>query len=134
MNDCIVKPVRRENVYEVIRKGCSGKKPMNFCKLAEEAGFEEGEVVEIVRLFIETGASDLKRLESALHEDSAEGIAEAAHSLKGGAASFGFEEIFESARILEANARRNSLQGAGQGIRKIRDGLDTIAGALRTRS
>jgi HPt (histidine-containing phosphotransfer) domain-containing protein len=106
---------------------------MNFRKIAEEAGLEEREVIEIVHLFIQASASDLKRLEAALRQDSVEGILDAAHSLKGGAASFGFKDIFESARALEASARRNNLQGAGQGIRKIRDGLDAITGALRTR-
>ena len=62
---------------------------MNFRGLAKQLEIEEGDMLEIIGLFLETSASDLRQLESAIDEEDAKSAVCAAHSIKGAAANPG---------------------------------------------
>jgi HPt (histidine-containing phosphotransfer) domain-containing protein len=53
-----------------------------------------------------------------------------AHSLKGASANLGFNDIYEIAKRVEADARAQKLDGADEAIGKIEQKLTSISAAL----
>ena len=101
---------------------------MNIGELAENLGMEEEECLELVELFIETGMSDLDKLQSAIAEKDTEGAAIAAHSLKGASGNLGFTELYEIAKSIEGNTRNGQLDGAAEATQALKEKLNIIAG------
>lgn len=99
---------------------------MNFKELAESAGLEEDEFLDIVRVFVDTATSDLDRLKAAVGDGAVGEVIEAAHSIKGSAVNFGFDRLRDRAKELEMNARRGSLDGAVDGARLLEEELRLI--------
>jgi len=106
---------------------------MNFEKLAENSGLEKDEFLELVGLFVETGFSDLRKLQSAIDEENSEEVVKAAHSIKGAAGSLGFREIYEVVKGIEMKARHNSLDGAGEAVRSLKENLNLANNTLETK-
>lgn len=100
---------------------------MDITVLSERLGLEEDEFLELVELFVETGASDLGQLEVAVQEKNVEEVVKSSHSIKGASGNLGFTEIFEAAKAVELNARQNSLDGATEAVDAIKEHLDRIA-------
>ena len=103
---------------------------MDFKELAENLELEENEFLELIGLFVETGYSDLDKLQSAIEDGDTEKVARVAHSMRGTSANLGLTEIFESAKRIEMNARDNDLHGATGAAKIIKEELDRIAKAL----
>ena len=104
---------------------------MNFKELAEDLGLEEKEYLELIELFIDTGMSDLDKLQSAIEKGNAEQAANAAHSLKGAASNLGFMEISETAKEIEDKARNELLEGITEAAQILKKKLGEIAGLAR---
>ncbi|MBW1768236.1 MAG: Hpt domain-containing protein [Deltaproteobacteria bacterium] len=104
---------------------------MVFKELAENTGLDEDEFLEMVELFLEVGSSDLNKLQSAIDEENVQEVIEAAHSIKGASGNMGFMEIFEVAKGVEVKAREDSLDGAAEAVKSIKEKLDLIAETLR---
>ena len=100
---------------------------MDFRKLAENIGLEEDEFLELVELFVETSASDLNKLQSAIDQENTQQTVETVHSIKGASANLGFMEISSAAKEIELKARQNSLDGAAERVSIIKEKLDLIA-------
>ena len=104
---------------------------MNFKELADNLGLEEEEYMELIELLIETGMSDLDKLQSAIDAGDTEKAAEAAHSLKGAAGNLGITEFSQVAREVEDNSRNGTLEGASEAAQTLREKLDSIADSVR---
>ena len=104
---------------------------MDFRELAENLGLEEEEYLELIGLFIETGISDLDKLQSATEEGDAEKTANAAHSLKGVAGSLGLMDLYEVAKKIEKQARNDRLEEITEAAQILKEKLDEIAGLAR---
>ena len=104
---------------------------MNFSKLAEDLGLEREEYLELIELFVETGMSDLDKLQSAIKEVNAEKAANAAHSLKGAAGSIGLIEFSETAKEIEEKARNDRLEETAEAAQALKKKLGVIAELLR---
>ena len=104
---------------------------MKVKELADNLGLEEDEYVELVELLIETGMSDLDKLESAIDAGDTEKAAEAAHSLKGAAGNLGITEFSQVAKQVEDNSRNGILEGASEAAQTLREQLDSIADSVR---
>ncbi len=102
---------------------------MNFKELAENLGMTEEDYLEIVELFVETGISDLDKLNSAVKKGDKEGAANAAHSLKGAAGNLGFTDLYEAAKMVEQKARSDSLNEIAEDAKLLKEKLDVIAKA-----
>ena len=100
---------------------------MNYKELAENLELEEDEFLELVELFLETSASDLSTLQSAIIEENAEKVIEAAHSIKGASGNMGLMDIFEAAKGVETRARDNDLEGIAESSQELKKKLDEIA-------
>jgi HPt (histidine-containing phosphotransfer) domain-containing protein len=99
---------------------------MDFKELAGKLGLEKDEFIELLRLFMTTGRTDLDRIQAAIDEDNAERVFAAAHSIKGASENLGFPEISSIAREVEHNARKHVLQGSADAVVKIREQLAAI--------
>ena len=104
---------------------------MNFKELAEALGLEEEEYLELIELFIDTGMSDLDKLQSAIEKGNAEQAANAAHSPKGAASNLGFMKISETAREIGEKARNELLEGITEAAQIQKKKLEEIAGLAR---
>ncbi|MBW1741783.1 MAG: Hpt domain-containing protein [Deltaproteobacteria bacterium] len=104
---------------------------MNFRKLAESQGLEEDEFLELVELFVETCASDLDRLQSAIARGDTQLAVQAAHSIKGASGNLGLHEIYEMAKSVEEKAREKSLEGATEAVKAMREKNDQLSESLR---
>ena len=97
------------------------------CKsMAQRLGLEEEDFLEVLSLFVEVSASDLRNLESGLEKADARLVSDAAHSIKGAAMNLGLQEISDIAKRVEMNARERKLQGALEDSRAIREKLAEI--------
>ncbi|HET6488303.1 MAG TPA: Hpt domain-containing protein [Syntrophales bacterium] len=104
---------------------------MNFNEMAENIGLDEQDFREMAELFVSVGVTDLSKLRDACASRDCQGVLMSAHSLKGASANLGFTEIYEIAKRVEAEARAQKLDGAGEAIVEIERRLDSITAALR---
>lgn len=100
---------------------------MNLKAMAQKLEMEEGEFLDMLKLFLETALSDLGHLQSAWEKEDAIETAMAAHSIKGAAANLGLTEIFDMAKTTEMEARSNRLDRVREWIRTLRTELDQMA-------
>lgn len=105
---------------------------MNLSDKAKSLGLEEIELREMLQLFVETSLSDLQKLQWAIDHRQLELAAAAAHSIKGAARSFGFDELAGKVEKIELRARRNNLDHSRDVLRAVRLEIDEIAQLLRT--
>ena len=104
---------------------------MDIRQLAENLGLEEEEYLELIELFIETGMSDLNKLQSAIEEGSAEKAVNAAHSIKGAAMNLGLTELSEIAKEIEEKSGNDRLERTAEPARLLREKLDIIVDFVR---
>lgn len=104
---------------------------MKLKELAENLEMGVDEFLEMMRLFLETSASDLNQWQSGIDEGNSKKIMTAAHSIKGAAINLGLVEIYEVAKETEMEARDNHLGGATRGMTSLREKLDQIAESLQ---
>jgi len=104
---------------------------MNIRELAENIGLEEEEYLELVRLFVETGKSDMDKLRSAIDERNAEEVARASHSLKGAAVNLGFIECFEAAKKINDEAREGRLDRTSDYAQVLKEKFNAIASIMK---
>ena len=89
---------------------------MDLKALGESLGLDEDEFIEIVEIFLESAATDIKRLEAAIIAKNSEALSEAAHSLKGSAGNLGFMEISKLSATIEDQARKDDISDLASSI------------------
>ena len=99
---------------------------MNLEDLAEDLGLEEDEFLEIVALYVETSFTDFDKLETAILEDNAQIVFEAAHSIKGASGNFGFMKAYEAAGKIESTAQQGQIAAAAGTAKILKKELDHI--------
>ena len=80
----------------------------------EQAGDDEEMLAELLDLLRTSSASDLQQIEEAMAANDALGMGNAAHSIKGAAASLGIEQLSSLAYAMEKAGRSGDLAGARQ--------------------
>lgn len=103
---------------------------MNFNEMAENIGLDEQDFREMAELFVSVGVTDLDKLRDACAKRNCQDVVMSAHSLKGASANLGFNDIYEIAKRVEADARAQKLDGADEAIGKIAQKLTSISAAL----
>ena len=99
---------------------------MDLKALGESLGLDEDEFIEIVEIFLESAAVDIKRLEDAIIAKNSEALSEAAHSLKGSAGNLGFTEISTLSATLEKNAQQAEITDLASSIPTLTSLLENI--------
>ncbi|MFQ5486235.1 MAG: Hpt domain-containing protein [Desulfobacterales bacterium] len=104
---------------------------MNIKDLAENLGLEEAEYLELLELFIETGMSDLEKLQSAISAGDSEQARGAAHSLKGAAGNIGLMELYDLAKEIEKKAIDGQLQTISEASNELKKKLESLTEFLQ---
>ncbi|PIE56528.1 MAG: histidine phosphotransferase [Desulfobulbus propionicus] len=94
----------------------------------EQTGGDEELLDELFALFRSSSAADVEALAKAVQEVDAHGVFQAAHSLKGAAASLGIESICSLATAMENDARAGSVEKARMGLGQMKALLAQLAG------
>jgi len=102
---------------------------MEIKELAENLGLSEEEFKELLELFMETGQSDLDKLESGIEGGNAEAAIVAAHSIKGASGNLGLMDIYDIAKEAEEKARENDFIRASELATVLKDKLVDISEA-----
>lgn len=87
----------------------------------EQAGQDEELLAELVQLFNDTSADDMVKIQAALSTGDAQGMADAAHSIKGAAASLGIEDIRKTAYEIEKSGRNKDIDNASASLPDLKD-------------
>jgi HPt (histidine-containing phosphotransfer) domain-containing protein len=82
---------------------------MDFNELASRLGLDEEDFMELVELFVTTTLSDIDKIKKGFSENNPADAAAASHSIKGAAGNLGFDDIFQLAGKMEAQAKEGSL-------------------------
>lgn len=94
---------------------------MDFAEKAAALGLALDEFVDLLEIFVATSTEDIDKLRTAIDTGAMMVAAAAAHSIKGAARGFGFDELAREAEALEMQAR-----GQGPGLsRDILADLET---------
>jgi HPt (histidine-containing phosphotransfer) domain-containing protein len=104
---------------------------MNFSQMAENVGLTVDEFIELTHGFIETTHSDLLQLRAAIQAGLSEQISAAAHSIKGAALTFGFEQMHQAALTVERQAREKVMDAVPEAVNRMETELGVIAEALQ---
>ncbi len=104
---------------------------MNFSEMAENVGLTVDEFVEIAHGFVEATHSDLEKLRAAIQDSLPQQISATAHSIKGAALTFGFDQMHAAALTVERHAKDNKLEAVPEAVGRIEKELGIIAEALQ---
>jgi HPt (histidine-containing phosphotransfer) domain-containing protein len=106
---------------------------MDLDALCEELELDREQFSQFVSLFIEVAVADLARLKEASARGDLVGVAEAAHSIKGAAASLALEGIFSLAKTLETHARAGEGEAIPDTLEWLRREIDRLKVFLEER-
>lgn len=85
----------------------------------------------LTELFLEQAPLDLAATQAALTAGDAEGLARAAHRMKGAILQFSASRLYEATRQLEALGKAGSLDAAAAVCRQVEQELASLLTALR---
>ncbi|HIJ79711.1 MAG: Hpt domain-containing protein [Desulfobulbaceae bacterium] len=94
----------------------------------EQSGDDEEILEELLDLFRDSSASDLAKIKNGVADRDSVAVADAAHSIKGAAASLGIEGIRRVATDMEKNGREGDLEKIPDLLVKLEALLVEVAG------
>lgn len=92
----------------------------------EQAADDEELLDELITIFQESSMSDFANLKQGINKGDAAMGRSSAHSIKGAAASLGFECIRELTEIIEADCREGSLKVATDRVAELEELLGLL--------
>ncbi|NOX25915.1 MAG: Hpt domain-containing protein [Deltaproteobacteria bacterium] len=92
----------------------------------EQTGGDAELLAELLELLSSTSLADLEKIRAALAAGDGEAVADAAHSIKGAAASLGVEGLRQSAYEFEKKGRAAELDGLD--LAELKDLIGQLAG------
>lgn len=87
----------------------------------EQAGDEEEMLNELLGLFRESSLADCMKIKAGIQANDATAVAEAAHSIKGAAASLGFESIRHVSHQIENAGKAGDIAAATSCLPDLED-------------
>ena len=80
---------------------------VNRDQLAEQLGFSRSDIDMLLTIFCKNAASSLLEMQQMIDENNMQGIADAAHAIKGSAGNLKLDEIYKLAMHIETNAKNS---------------------------
>ena len=99
---------------------------MNFQELADNLGLEVDEYLELIELFIDTGAADFQKIQEALTTSDSDQVMRSAHTIKGAAGNLGLMDVSETAKIIEESANKHQLDNLGPTVEVLKSQFEAI--------
>lgn len=103
-----------------------------LAEVLESTGGDREFLGELIGTYLDDVPRQLAALRQAASSGTADGVARAAHALKGASASLGAAGLAERSRLLELAARAGRLDDAGDQIRDLETEFQRVAEALRS--
>jgi HPt (histidine-containing phosphotransfer) domain-containing protein len=103
-----------------------------LAEVLDSTGGDREFLTELIGTYLDDVPRQLAALREAASAGSADGVARAAHALKGASASLGAVGIAERSRVLELAARAGRLDDAGDQIGDLEAEFERVAEALRS--
>jgi HPt (histidine-containing phosphotransfer) domain-containing protein len=103
-----------------------------IAEVLESTGGDREFLGELIGTYLDDVPRQLAALREAASAGSADGVARAAHALKGASASLGAVGLAERSRVLELAARAGRIDDAGDQIGDLEAEFQRVAGALRS--
>lgn len=94
----------------------------------EQAGEDEELLQELLNLFHDSSAGDLAKIKDGAAQENSQAIGDAAHSIKGAAASLGINHICSVAATMEEAGRSGNIELA----KKLMPELETLLLQFKT--
>jgi CheY-like chemotaxis protein/HPt (histidine-containing phosphotransfer) domain-containing protein len=134
MDGYVMKPIRDEELREVLRSAVPAAPPATFDPGAalERVGGNKDVLASLVRVFLEDSARLLTEIRAAVEQGEAAPLNRAAHTLKGMVAFFGAGEATEAALQLERMGREGALDGAVAAWAKLAGEVERLRSGLAT--
>ncbi|MGV1098302.1 Hpt domain-containing protein [Thiovibrio sp. JS02] len=92
----------------------------------EQAGDDEEMLAELLVLFRDSSAADMERIRDGLSREDAVAVADAAHSIKGAAASLGVAGVRRVAAEMEKTGRGGDLAALARQVPELADLLAAL--------
>ena len=96
-------------------------------KMARDAGLTEAELAELVRLFIDSAAADIRRLEGFLAARQVPEARRRLHSLKGAGINLNLERFARYCEHAEAALDSHSCEDAAAAVIQIKRIVDNLS-------
>ena len=103
---------------------------MNLRETAEQLGLEITEIIEAAEAFLAMSRMDIETIRNGLEKNDLPAAARAAHSIKGAAATFGFERIYRATLEVESAVRRGEKASCLPAVEEIAMELELLAREL----
>ncbi|MCU0573587.1 MAG: response regulator [Syntrophobacteraceae bacterium] len=107
-------------------KGEEQEQIIDYPSLLERCMGKQDLAEKLIRMFLENGRDNLRKLDSAVRSKDPATTATIAHGLKGAAGSVSATAVWEVAARLEAEARENNLDDAPALLEKLREHLQIL--------
>ncbi len=132
MDDYLAKPIRADDLYEVLRKWTTvreeaeGVRAFDRRKLRERVGDDEELIDELLHSFREEWPRWLSALEEVLPEGEASEARRLAHTIKGSTDLLGAERVTSVARRMEDLCAEGRLEEAAESLEELRGLLEEL--------
>lgn len=136
MDDYLTKPVRMEQIAQVLAKWMPEKSPekkpdlIDRRRLAEISGGNKTFEIELIESYLQETQGYLTQLNAGLSNFDSGLVAQLAHQLKGASANVGIKNIAEIARSLQESAKLHHLKPARDLIGELNSLLQQLNGYL----
>lgn len=81
--------------------------PINRDQIAERLGFKRSDIDMLLAMFSKNAATSLKEMQTMIAEQNMQGIADAAHAIKGSAGNLKLDNIYNHALMIEMAAKQS---------------------------
>ncbi|MGB6019782.1 MAG: Hpt domain-containing protein [Sulfurimonadaceae bacterium] len=75
--------------------------------IAERLGFKRSDIDMLLAMFSKNATSSLKEMQQMIDENNMQGIADAAHAIKGSAGNLKLDDIYDLAMTIETAAKNS---------------------------
>ncbi len=106
---------------------------MDFKEIGESLGLEEEEYIEMLEIFLESGETDMNKLEEAVAVNDTQKAHEASHSFKGSAGSLGLDRLFEISKDIDDKCRKGEVDGVSNMFKELKQEFDAFSKKLRSK-
>ena len=132
MDDFVSKPMRRQELAEVMRRWTATVNHDVLDGVTEAFGDSKAPFLnELIRLFLDSAPETLGALESALARGDGAAAARAAHTLHGAGAQMGATRLSSVCRVLEEAAAADKLDLAGEILAHVKPEFHRVGLELR---
>ena len=136
MDGYLSKPIDVALMFEVVEQGAAlapaAPSALDRNSALARMGGDEQLLHDVAALFLEDCPARLQAIRTAIDQQSAAGLRNEAHALKGAAGNLSASGLFEAARTLERLGADNQLAGAEAAWRRLSDEASGVMNALRT--